>query len=133
MNALLIRLTGLTEGQVAERWPFLWAVLTFPRRTGEAFRDPIRRTHLVVQALVVYLNAMLAAAATCWLLGVWPQGWRPWLLVDALSVGVVLVDYLRYEYVLEPWSRVRVAKGRPSLVRPYWEGGPRDGERFVNE
>lgn len=133
LNVLLMRYTGLTEGQIAERWPYSWALLTFPRRTGEALTDPVRRLHLIVQVLVVHLNATLSEVALCWWIDAWPHGWRQWVGFEAIAIAVVVVDYLRYEYLLEPWSRVRVKHGKPSLVRPYWEGGPRDGERFIHE
>ena len=56
-------------------------------------------------------------------------------LIGALLVCPVvamLYNYLSYEYVLEPISRDRVHAGEPSLVGPYWERGPRDGEVFQN-
>lgn len=62
-------------------------------------------------------------------------------LLSPTIVGVLVCplvalawDYLTYEYVLEPISKELVKQGEPSLVGPFWEGGPRadEGEFFSN-
>jgi hypothetical protein len=88
----------------------------------ECFTDPIRRLHF----LVTIARRMLDAAVV---VAVLP--YAAW----AAAPAAVLVDFVVYEYVLEPWSKVRVRAGKPSLVAPYYEGGPRvdEGERFMHE
>lgn len=99
---------------------FWYALTATPRRTAEAFADPIRRLHIAVKILRLHLAAAAAVAVL---------PYSPWLAAPA----AVATDYAVYEYVLEPWSKARVRAGKPSLQGPYWETGPADGERFVNE
>ena len=49
-------------------------------------------------------------------------------------IVAVIYDYLSFEYMLEPASKALVEQGKPSLVGPFWEGGPRadEGEFFSN-
>ena len=78
-------------------------------------RDPIRRVHFAVQCGMVI--------GTVW--GV-SGSWRTALVATGVYFGI-------YEFLLEPLSKWMVTKGWPSLVGPYWERGPQDGEQFRYE
>lgn len=101
------------------------AVEKFPQRTQDALSDPIRREHLLTKVGLEFTSTAVALGVC---LATGPIA--PACL--AVSVVGVVANYLIFEYVLEPWSRKRVEEGKSSLVGPYWEGGPRDGERFIN-
>ena len=60
-------------------------------------------------------------------LGPRPKRW--WLAAPV----AIAADFVVYEYLLEPWSKARVAAGKPSLQGPYWETSAQDGERFRYE
>ena len=89
------------------------ALTAFWSRTLDAFRDPVRRWHVLTQICLVggpawaYSGTFLRAA------------------------GIVATYYALYEFLVEPLSKWLVSKGYwCSLVGPYWEGGPADGETF---
>ena len=100
----------------------LRALRVTPRRTRDAFADPIRRLHILVKALRLSLDVAAAVAVL---------PYQPWLAGPA----AIAADYLVYEFCLEPWSKARrlADPRKASLVAPYWEGGPADGERFTYE
>jgi hypothetical protein len=77
-----------------------------PLRLKEGLTDPIRRRHIVGQIAVCYLSALPFA------------GWFG-------AAGVTFLNFLLYEYVGETLFK--------RWFGPYWERGPRDGERLVNE
>lgn len=98
----------------------------FPERTQEAFADPVRRVHLLTQVSRLSTAASVAIGCTVFL--------APTIVGMLLCpLAAVLYDYVVYEYVLEPLSVERVREGKPSLVGPYWETGPRadEGEFFT--
>lgn len=103
-----------------------YALEAAPERTREALADPIRRTHLLTQ--VSRVTSTAGVGITCA------------ALLSPTIVGVLVcplvalaLDYLSFEYVLEPLSKELVSRGEPSLVGPYWETGPRadEGEFFT--
>lgn len=97
---------------------FLDALAKTPQRIVDAFTDPTRRLHIGIQ-----VGRALAMGVGGYLLGT---------LVSPLAVpAVVAADYLGYEFGLEPLSKGRVKRGKRSLVGPYWETGPQDGETFT--
>lgn len=105
----------------------LAAVEKTPQRAREAFSDPVRRVHLLTQTGRVAGSAGLGITCAALL--------SPTIVGVLVCPFVSLVaDFLTYEYVLEPISKDRVKEGKPSLVAPYWETGPRtdEGEVFVN-
>lgn len=106
---------------------FGYALRATARRTREAFRDPIRRLHLSVQFVVLVPSAAETGlqAAVGWHIPTWRD------LLACVAAGGAY--YAVYEYLLEPWSKRRVRQGKPSLVGPYVERGPQDGERFTYE
>lgn len=96
-----------------------------PERVSEALAEPIRRVHLVTQILrfVSTAGVGIGCALT----------FAPTIVgMIACPFVAMAYDFILYEYVLDPISQTRVAEGKPSLVAPYWEGGPRtdEGERF---
>lgn len=97
-----------------------------PQRTRDAFSDPIRRTHLITEVGLTSSAVGVGIACAAFL--------SP-TLVGVLVCPFVGVAYYygMYEFVLEPWSKERVAEGKPSLVGPYWERGPQDEEHFIYE
>lgn len=98
-----------------------------PQRTREAFSDPIRQVHLFTQFSRLTTAASVAIGCTVFL--------APTIVGMLLCpLAAVAYDYLMYEYILEPLSVDRVKQGEPSLVAPFWEGGPRadEGEFFSN-
>ena len=90
---------------------FMWQ----PQWAWDMLRDPIRRVHFAVQCGMVI--------GTVW--GV-SGSWRTALVATGVYFGI-------YEFLLEPLSKWMVTKGWPSLVGPYWERGPQDGEQFRYE
>ena len=93
---------------------YVWDTLIgSPKLTLAAFKDPIRRIHLGVQVALI--------------LG------PTWLWSGSLQIaGLVLFTYFGvYEYILEPISKALVERGKPSLVGPYFERGPQEGEEFI--
>ncbi len=94
---------------------FLFALASVPRRTVDCFTDPIRRVHFLVECALVWGGAAQVTQ-------------------DAVQAATILGAYFGvYEFVLEPISRLFVRRGWPSLVGPYFERGPRTGERFIHE
>ena len=123
---------------------------SMPRRFLDAFADPIRRRHVVGQSTLCYLSAL-------------PFTGNPGeLKAHAMAGGVAFLNFALYEFVLEPLAkRVMVKRqemvekynfvpsgytklrrplrsllewvGRHSWFGPYWERGPRDGEKFERE
>lgn len=100
-----------------------YAIQRTPERLDAAFTDPIRRTHVLTQ-VALSLSTQGATIACAVLLS------TPAAFV-ACPVAGVLWYFIGYEFILEPWSKARVQEGKPSLVGPYWERGPQDGEEFV--
>ena len=93
-----------------------------PERVDDVLQDPIRREHVVTQISLEWSTA--SVAMTCAVFVPFP-----------FSLGVcpllaVAYNFLAYEYVLDPISEDLVRQGKPSLVGPYWERGPKDGETF---
>jgi len=90
----------------------------FTCRNIASFQDPVRRTHVLVKSgrlsLVVGSTVLLYKYTGWWFL------WVP-----------ALLDFVVYEFILEPWSKARVKQGKPSLQGNYWETGPQTGEVFV--
>ena len=114
----LLVLTGCARVQ--------YAIEATPQRVQEAFSDPVRRTHIATQIGRVSSSAGVGIACTALL--------SPFLVAALVCPFVaVAFDYLNFEYVLEPLSKERVSRGKPSLVGPYWETGPRadEGEFFT--
>lgn len=100
-----------------------YAIEATPRRTVEAFSDPVRRQHLISE-----VSLQLSAGSVtigCLLL-------LPVVGVFVCPVAGLAYYFITYEYVLEPLSKELVKKGKPSLVGPYFERGPQDGEVYVN-
>lgn len=105
---------------------YTWDALEkFPQRTEDALKDPIRSRHLMWQIITSGSGMLVSAAcalaaptviglAVCWIPG-------------------VIAYYINYEYVVEPLARQDVEQGEPSRAGPYWERGPRDGEKFQYE
>lgn len=99
------------------------AVQKTPQRLDDVLNDPVRKSHLVTEILLS--TASMAASIGCsvtlpLLVGIIP-----------CALGGLLVYFVGYEFILEPISKDRVQEGKPSLVGPYWERGPQDGEVFV--
>ena len=96
----------------------------FPQWTEDAFRDPIRRVHVVTQ---IGLSGSAVAV------GIGCAALLSPTVVGVLVCPLVGVGYYfgMYEWVLEPWSKERVLEGKPSLVGPYWERSAQDGEQFI--
>ena len=114
--APLVLLVALLSGCASVQF----AIEQFPTRTEEMWEDPIRREHFLTQAGLELSTAsiVLACAAVVPL---------PFNLIVCPVVGLVY-NFATYEFVLEPISRELVKAGKPSLVGPYWERGPADGE-----
>ena len=119
-----------------------YALGATPRRVRDAFGDPIRRLHILWRVVEGYIGGVAVLAA-------W-EGWltRDFVLRDQLDVlamvalyppiwlcalAAPLAEYLVYEFLLEPWAKWRVRRGKASTAGPYYERGPQDGERFINE
>ena len=105
----------------------MYAIEMTPQRTAEAFSDPVRRTHLMTQIGRVATTAGVGITCVSLL--------APTIVgILVCPIVAVIYDYLNYEYILEPLSKELVSKGKPSLVGPYFETGPRtdEGEVFVN-
>ena len=105
---------------------FKHAVVSFPERTEEAFSDPIRRVHLATQATRVMSTASIGITCAALM--------APTIVgILVCPVIALLLDYLNFEYILEPLSKDQVRRGEPSFVGPYWETGPRadEGEFFT--
>lgn len=92
----------------------LGALSKTPRRVWDVLTDPIRRSHLVFQTLLVVGSG--------------------WLVTGDVVIGIkfLVVYFVVYEFVLEPISKWLVKKGWKSLTGPYWERGPAEGEEFKN-
>lgn len=122
--------------------PWLYAIGATRRRVVDAFSDPIRRLHILWRVIEGYLGGVAALAA-------W-EGWlsRDFTLVDRLDVltmvalyppiwlcalAAPLAEYLVYEFLLEPWAKWRVRRGKRSIAGPYWERSAQDGERFIHD
>ena len=74
-----------------------------------ALKDRLRRRNLVFRIIESSVGILIAIGVT--------YGW-------GLPIGVivgVMGEFLVYEFILEP----------AGLAGPYWERGPRDGERFT--
>ena len=103
----------------------LYALKRTPDRTEEAFSDPIRRTHIITQVGLSASSGVVSISCSFLI---------PTIVgIPACAALGAIWYYAAYEFVLEPWSKARVKEGKPSLVGPYWERGPQDGEKFVNE
>lgn len=121
---------------------FWYALTATPRRTRDAFSDPIRRLHILFRIVEGYVGGIATLAA--WE-GLLTRGFTWSDRLDILAILVLyppiwlaalaapLAEYLVYEFVFEPWAKWRVRRGKRSIVGPYYEGGPQDGEKFVNE
>ena len=123
MKHLVVILLGILTLQGCAQ--FQHAVEVTPQRFEEAMEDPVRRVHVGVQASHVISTASVSLTCAA--------------ILSPTIVGILVCpfvglayNYLSYEYILEPWSKARVRDGEPSLVGPYWERGPQDGEVFVN-
>lgn len=119
--------------------PWLYALGATRRRVVDAFSDPIRRCHIVGRIAEGYLGglALVVFSVQTFLMsdGI---SWREILgdpstvvVLLALPAIVPMIEYVVYEFVLEPWAKARVRRGKPSIVGPYWERSPQDGERFL--
>ena len=97
-----------------------FALEQFPTRTQEMWEDPIRREHFLNQAALEMSTATVAI--TCAALVPFPFN------IGVCPLVALGYNFGLYEFILEPESRERVKQGRPSLVGPYWERGPQDGE-----
>lgn len=86
-------------------------LLDLPRRI-QAFRDPLRRRNLAGRIAETLIPTFLV---------LWVGVTGEWMLSLRWAGGVVLGEFLLYEFLLEPlgWSG------------HYWERGPRDGESFT--
>ena len=89
------------------------------------WEDPIRRQHFITQVGLESSTATVGIVCVA--------------LMAPTMIGMlicpliaVLTNFFMFEFVLEPRSRDLVHQGQPSLVGPYWERGPRDGERYQN-
>ena len=103
-----------------------YAIEATPERVQEAFGDPIRRTHIATQ--VGRVSSSAGVGITCAAL------LSPFFVAALVCPFIaVAFDFLIYEYVLDPLSWELVREGKPSLVGPYWETGPRadEGEFFT--
>mgnify|MGYP001605668072 CR=1 FL=1 len=101
------------------------AVEVTPQRMEAAWTDPVRRTHIIGQAALSGSSAAVAVACGLAIATI--------VAIPVCAIVGGVYYYLTYEYVLEPWSKARVKEGKPSIVGPYWERGPQDGEEFKNE
>lgn len=62
-----------------------------------------------------------------------------WSLLSLKSVALLVgapfivpcVEYVWYEFFIEPLSKRRARAGKPSLAGPYFERGPQDDEPWV--
>ena len=104
---------------------FQHAMEVTPQRFEAAMEDPVRRVHIGVQASHVISTGGVTLTCAA--------------ILSPTIVGILVCpvvglayNYLIYEYVLEPWSKARVQEGEPSLVGPYFERGPQDGEVFIH-
>lgn len=81
--------------------------------------------HIAVQFLVLVPASTEAAlqVALGWHWPTWTDG------LACIAAGVTY--YALYEYGLEPPSKWLVRRGKPSLVGPYVERGPQDGEVYL--
>lgn len=95
-----------------------------PQRTADAFGDPVRREHLKTQ--IGLELSTVGVGITCTLFVPFPFS------LAVCPLVALAYNFISYEYVLEPISKDRVKQGLPSLVGPYWERGPQDGEVFVH-
>ena len=117
----LLAISVLTSGCAS----FGYAIRETPRRTAEALRDPVRRTHLLAQSSRIAGTASVGIGCVAIL--------SPTIVGTLVCPLVALLyDYIMFEYVLEPISKDLVKDGKPSLVGPFWETGPRieEGEFF---
>ena len=120
--ALLVLVALLTTGCAST----LRALEKFRQRTQDMAEDPIRRTHFATE-VSLSSTAMSIAIGCAMLLA-------PTLVGMAVCPLVGVAAYfIGYEFILEPISKDRVKAGEPSLVGPYWERGPQDGEKFIRE
>lgn len=111
----------------------LYAIRMFWTRTVDCFSDPIRWRHLVWRGVEGYVGGAVAVGLLRYQLGVIPRGGWQWAAVVTVPLAGVVAEYLVYEYLIEPWARMRVRAGKPSTAGPYFERGPRDGEAFRYE
>jgi hypothetical protein len=118
LSLVLLTLSGCAS--------FRHAVEAMPQRIDDAFSDPVRRTHIVTQAGRIASSAGIGITCVS-LLAPTVVG----MLV--CPIVAIIADFLSYEFVLEPLSKELVKEGKPSLIGPYWETGPRtdEGEVFV--
>lgn len=126
---LLVALTGCSTGASnidsdGIGHNIAYSLATVPQRTEETLSDPVRRTHLVTQ--IGRLTSTASVAIGCFILV------PPPFNLGVCPVVATLYNYGMFEFVLEPISRQLVKEGKPSLVGPYWEGSPRDGETFIH-
>jgi hypothetical protein len=111
----------------------IYAIRMFWQRSIDCFSDPIRWRHFVWRWVEGYVGGV-AVLLLCWAeFGIAPQGCWQWAGIVSVPSGAPLAEYLVYEYLIEPWARWRVHHGKPSTAGPYFERGPRDGERFIHE
>lgn len=95
-----------------------------PQRTDDMWNDPVRRTHFITETGLA--TSSMSVAITCA------------FMLSPTIVGMLVCPFVGaayyfavYEFILEPLSKDLVREGKPSLVGPYWERGPRDGEVFT--
>lgn len=101
----------------AQEHPVLGTLAITPFRVYQAFADPIRRRHIAGQWAVGTASSGLALLSMLY----FPK-YVGLLTVPFLATAL---NYLLYEFVAEPIF--------PKWFGPYWERGPRDGERFTYE
>lgn len=109
---------------MADSPDFNHATRSFLRRLADVWLDPIRLTHVFTQIVMVYAAVFPSILLAKIVSGLW---------VFLLPVPAIMLYYGLYEFVLEPIAKWMVKKGYPSLVGPYWERGPQDGETFTRE
>lgn len=119
---VLVLLVTLLSGCAAQH--LRYALGQVPDRTQEMWEDPIRRTHFLTE--IGLSGTAMGVSIGCSLL------LAPSILGLALCPIVGVAYYFgMYEFVLEPISKRRVQEDKPSLVGPYWERGPQDGEELL--
>lgn len=119
LTAAFLSIVLLTQGCAQIQY----AAQRTPERFEDAIEDPVRRLHVVSQVGLSLSSGLISGG--CALLAATVVG------LLACPIAGLAWYYGMYEFILEPWSKARVEEGKPSLVGPYWERGPQDGETFV--
>lgn len=89
------------------------AISATDERTWEASRDPVRERHLLGRTLESCMGGVAVGFLAL-----------PFGPLIGCPVAA-LVEFIVYEYLLEPISVAQLKAGKPTITGPYFERGPR--------